>query len=934
MRQKDGLGDRLSNKLKLVCHKNQIQNVIVDWLVHGTVEEKNDVNNILSNCDEALELVNGLNHKLNPKYEKRDFYADLNRMLFKLLTKNPEYENKRTKNRHNIEVRGWLLTVYAETLSEKNHKDGLKVLKGFINNECDVNVTVYWALIAILYNLNYYDKEEKRKYINSIFDSLPAPFNDEKNKRRNQSNNGYDRLYWLIVIWFINNTDGLDESKSDKYKKQVDELLRTHDIDRTAELNNEITELFVALSCKTCVKIVKSIQIFVDGIIEKDLEGCWDEKDIHMYKYLIICLRNYGRKKHKNDIGDVQSNLYYKIVKLLSITRNYSSRIWNEVRLQILKTIRLYHRTTKKRIIDELKEELLEPDMSIVFEACKTLKCVFKIETCLENIITVLYNESVKNISFDDDKIYAISYSLKILSLKEATLINDLQDLEQTYDDYNKKNIVRKLFTEMGGMQAIRKSQQNADIRKKYMAMTSEAQKKVEEMFHRSIQDAKNAFKISLYMNIIVFLVGITLLGISGIMAIMSNEEDNWAGVGISSGTGFLSVVYSLFINKPSRKIRKNTNHLMRLKVIFLGYLRELTQMDQSFSKNLMDNDNISQYTLEGYVTKIKGSMTNSLNALRWEEVIHLPDENEMRKKIMEDIKRSEKKPQRTIGMNVEFTEYIDEDGNINSFKKAESGVGTDDSKNDDNAPKSTSESTSNSIKNFFTGGIGLDKIYKGFSKIWKSRNSKDNKITEIITNEDGESKEFTDFTDDDFKKIIDILNPNEQPDYSFGPSKPSDPDGDREVLDKFFGRRGLLSGLQVHFTKGNKEYTVPGIENGAPEEPIPASEQQKPNPDSDDNTSLKPEKLTYPGSFSPLPPVQQPKPKPKRVNTVRKAKVFVRESPVLHAAYSKHESTPRDNVGNLNTLGNDTAKNGKKLTPPNMVMTIEKEDGSKESEM
>ena len=39
--------------------------------------------------------------------------------------------------------------------------------------------------------------------------------------------------------------------------------------------------------------------------------------------------------------------------------------------------------------------------------------------------------------------------------------------------------------------------------------------------------------------------------------------------------------------------------------------------------------------------------------------------------------------------------------------------------------------------------------------------------------------------------------------------------------------------------------------------------------------------------------------------------------------------------MGNLNTLGNDTAKNGEKLTPPNMVMTIEKEDGSKkESEM
>ena len=64
----------------------------------------------------------------------------------------------------------------------------------------------------------------------------------------------------------------------------------------------------------------------------------------------------------------------------------------------------------------------------------------------------------------------------------------------------------------------------------------------------------------------------------------------------------------------------------MRLKVIFLGYLRELTQMDQTFSKNLLDNDNISQDTLDGYVNKIKESMNNSLKALRWEEKLNIAD--------------------------------------------------------------------------------------------------------------------------------------------------------------------------------------------------------------------------------------------------------------------------------------------------------------------
>ena len=174
-----------------------------------------------------------------------------------------------------------------------------------------------------------------------------------------------------MVIWYINNKDELGDSESEKYEVVVDKLLRTPDKERSNKTDLEITELFVALSCKSCKKVLKSIQVFVDEIIEKDLEGCWEEKDIHMYKYLIVCLRNFGRKDLKKDIGDLQVNLVYKIVKLLSISRNYSSRIWNEIKLQLLKTLRVFYRTTKKRVIDELKEEL-DSDISIVEH--KTLK--------------------------------------------------------------------------------------------------------------------------------------------------------------------------------------------------------------------------------------------------------------------------------------------------------------------------------------------------------------------------------------------------------------------------------------------------------------------------------------------------------------------------------------------------------------------------------
>lgn len=614
------LGPRLTEKLKLACHKTPIQNVLIDWLVNGSVSEKNDANTVLVNSEASLKLVNGLNHQINPKFSVDDFKKELNYMLKKLLTKNQDFSNKSTRNRRNIEIRGWLVTFYAQTSCINTHEEVFKILKGFLIDECDPKVTKYWTLIAILYNLEHLKISETRQFVDEHFSSSQTTSSDSR-----------DRIYWLLIIWYINNPKGSEDQLAKKHIDSLTNLLSLKENERTKVQSDNITELFVALSFKPCTEIIRPIQTFIDDMIDKDLNDFWEEKDIHMFKYLILCLRNYGKKTFKQKIADEQVNLYYKIFKLLTISRSYSSRIWNEIKLQLLKSIRAYNRTTSKRIVDELKEELLDSDITIVFEACKTLKSIFDTETCLTIIIDVLYNESIKNITFAEDKIFAISYSLKIISIKEITLINILQELEQDYDDYNKKNIIRKLFTEMGGMAAIRKSQQNADIREKYMAMTSEAQGKVEIMFHKSINDAKNAFRVSLYMNILVFLVGITLLATSGMLAIFNEKEDNWAGVGISTGTGFLSVVYSLFINKPSRKIRKNTNHLMRLKVIFLGYLRELTQMDQSFSKNLLDADNISQDTLHGYITKIKQSMNNSLEALRWEELINSPNEENIK---------------------------------------------------------------------------------------------------------------------------------------------------------------------------------------------------------------------------------------------------------------------------------------------------------------
>ena len=184
------LGERLCERLKLCCHKNPIQNIVVDWLLNGNVSEKNDATIVISNCEEALKVVNGLNHQINPDFNKQSFYGKVNDMIHSLLTENEDYSNLKTRNRKNIEVRGWLLTVYAQTIVKDSSK-ALTILTKFLSPDCDRKVTIYWALVSILYFYEHFETGKKLQFANDYFDKIA----EVPNKSTNQSNVGASLSY-------------------------------------------------------------------------------------------------------------------------------------------------------------------------------------------------------------------------------------------------------------------------------------------------------------------------------------------------------------------------------------------------------------------------------------------------------------------------------------------------------------------------------------------------------------------------------------------------------------------------------------------------------------------------------------------------------------------------------------------------------------------
>ena len=91
-------------------------------------------------------------------------------------------------------------------------------------------------------------------------------------------------------------------------------------------------------------------------------------------------------------------------------------------------------------------------------------------------------------------------------------------------------------------------------------------------------------------MDVTLFIVGVALIIVAAAVSIISQALTasasasvlgGWTGTVVSGGSGLLAVSYTSFVSNPRAQVKAATDHLMYIKVVFLGYLRELGLIDQ-----------------------------------------------------------------------------------------------------------------------------------------------------------------------------------------------------------------------------------------------------------------------------------------------------------------------------------------------------------------
>lgn len=237
-----------------------------------------------------------------------------------------------------------------------------------------------------------------------------------------------------------------------------------------------------------------------------------------------------------------------------------------------------------------LLEELIDYNPAVVREAARSIQNILGLAATVTRVVeTVIKNRTPTTID---------AFARALRWMNRDAVAEELENLMGS-GSVAQQEVSRLLLSELGGVAAYEKLRARTAAMKQYGDVLERAENRVQALFEQTVHEAQKGFQLASWMDMIVFSIGIVLVLMSAFTALFDTGDiATWAGVG---SAGVLGVLYTLLISNPRRQVREAVDHLMRVKIIFLAYLRRLHQSDQAYTRLLLDNEKISAEQLKDF---------------------------------------------------------------------------------------------------------------------------------------------------------------------------------------------------------------------------------------------------------------------------------------------------------------------------------------------
>ena len=247
-----------------------------------------------------------------------------------------------------------------------------------------------------------------------------------------------------------------------------------------------------------------------------------------------------------------------------------------------------------------------DEDAQIRLDAASALTQLFEAKQSIAMVVPLALT-SEKNTRLLVDALRNIDSDLAATALRDALGNPDTKVSTRAND----------LLTLLGGQTAaqILMSERTKAL-DKYTSILNGADDEVRKHFGQLISQARAAFWFSMAMHMIVFIIGVGVL-ISGLVLAFrggSNSLATWVG---GVGVGTATIVLTTFYRNPLSNVRTSLNALMQVDVIFLGYVRQINQIDATFKHMFLEAGNFGTTQMQATVAEIQSAVNKILEEIK-----------------------------------------------------------------------------------------------------------------------------------------------------------------------------------------------------------------------------------------------------------------------------------------------------------------------------
>ncbi len=256
-----------------------------------------------------------------------------------------------------------------------------------------------------------------------------------------------------------------------------------------------------------------------------------------------------------------------------------------------------------------LIQEMVDDNPSIAREAARSLEKLLGIRVASARVFEAASKGGPERIE---------AYGRALRWMKRDLVVEELEKLMDTLP-LEGQQTARSLLSEIGGAAAFQKLRASTRAVAQYTEALDRAEARISDMFDRSMEDTRSGFQLAFIMDALVFAVGLLLIVFSGLTVLISKGDlGAWAGVGAAGSgvAGVLGVLYGTFIAKPREQVVQAARQLMRLKLIFLAYLRDLHQIDQAFTRRMLDDKPMPLEEVDRFRVMIEQAMATGAQQL------------------------------------------------------------------------------------------------------------------------------------------------------------------------------------------------------------------------------------------------------------------------------------------------------------------------------